>query len=491
MSSKKIKFDFKSIRFKLWAYFVGFAVLLIAIIWCLQVFFLNTYYEAMKIKETSRIANKILNDYQNSGYNLEDLGAILNDISISNDIYLRIENGSGTILFTPDISGPGHLNVYSFQVQALRTKLESGRLDRAAIITPGGNNTRTLSYACYLNKVVGSDGNTINHDRSYILYIFTPLYPVESTVSILRAQLVYITFISIVVAFAMAIYLSNRITRPIKNITNSAAEMGKGNYGITFHGGHYTEIGELADTLTAASRELEKTDMYQKDLIANVSHDLRTPLTMIKSYAEMVRDLSGDNPEKRKTHLNVIIEETDRLNTLVSDMLNMSRMQSRSIVLEKTDFDIRRTVESLLTSYDILADQEGYKFIFKCSTPLIINGDEAKIKQVISNLINNAVKYCGSDKEIIVSLKRSGRKMRCEVTDHGAGIAPDEITHVWERYYKSSTHHVRPTDGSGLGLSIVKEILSMHRANYGVNSKIDKGSTFWFEMNIVKAKNSK
>ena len=258
--------------------------------------------------------------------------------------------------------------------------------------------------------------------------------------------------------------------------------MGRGNYGVQFKGGHYTEITELAETLTEASQELEKSDMYQKDLIANVSHDLKTPLTMIKSYAEMIRDLSGDNKEKRETHLSVIMDEADRLNVLVDDMLVMSRMQQQKIALEKSDFDIDELVRTQLNSYDILSDQEGYKFKYESPGPIIVNGDEAKIHQVISNLINNAVKYCGSDKEIIVNLNRNAKKVLFEVTDHGQGIAPDEINHVWERYYKSSTHHVRPTEGTGLGLSIVKEILTLHRADYGVDSKLGRGTTFWFEL---------
>ena len=222
--------------------------------------------------------------------------------------------------------------------------------------------------------------------------------------------------------------------------------------------------------------------MYQKDLIANVSHDLKTPLTMIKSYAEMIRDLSGDNKEKRETHLSVIMDEADRLNVLVDDMLVMSRMQQQKIALEKSDFDIDELVRTQLNSYDILSDQEGYKFKYESPGPIIVNGDEAKIHQVISNLINNAVKYCGSDKEIIVNLNRNAKKVLFEVTDDGRGIAPDEINHVWERYYKSSTHHVRPTEGTGLGLSIVKEILTLHRADYGVDSKLGRGTTFWFEL---------
>lgn len=456
----------------------------------LQVFFLNNYYEAMKIQQTTKLANQIIDSFQRGNKDLMSLTENLQGISAANsDIYIRVETGSRAILISPDYSGQGPQYLYSLQVEALAQKLQGNKMDKVSIIydRKEGGKTGILSYACYLHKETSGTTSEENFANSYILYIFSPLYPMESTVAILRAQLIYITLIAALLALALAIYLANRISRPIKDITNSAAEMGKGHYGIIFKGGHYSEISNLASTLTNASRELEKTDMYQKDLIANVSHDLRTPLTMIKSYAEMVRDLSGNNPEKREAHLNVIIEETDRLNTLVNDMLNMSRMQSKKIILEKADFNIKHTAETLLTSYEILSENEGYKFNFTCPAPIVVNGDEAKVKQVITNLINNAVKYCGIDKEIAINIKRSGRKMRCEIIDHGAGISPDEINHVWERYYKSSTHHVRPTDGSGLGLSIVREILSLHKADYGVISKLDKGSTFWFEMDIVKA----
>lgn len=379
-------------------------------------------------------------------------------------------------------------------MQTLLAKLKESPLNKVATISENtnpltGETTKTLGYACYLSAARSLSPST-DKSSEFVMYIFSPLYPVKSTISILRVQLIYITIIATLLALALALYLARRISKPIKNITHSAAEMGKGHYGIKFQGGHYSEITDLANTLTNASRELEKTDMYQKDLIANVSHDLRTPLTMIKSYAEMIRDLSGNNPQKRDAHLSVIIDETDRLNVLVNDMLNLSRMQNRSISLERSNFDLKATAESLLASYELLAEQEGYHFKFNCSAPMIVNGDESRIKQVLSNLITNAVKYCGEDMVVIINLKKTGRKVRCEVIDHGAGIAPDEVNHVWERYYKSSTHHVRPTDGSGLGLSIVKEILTLHKANYGVNSKVGKGSTFWFELDLVKTDRS-
>lgn len=479
--------DLHSIKFKLWAYFITFAVILLCLIWLLQIFFLNTYYEEMKSNETSKIANHITESFASNDYDFDSLKSMIKTVSSYNDLTIMVSNTTGAFVITSESSdemGPsrGISGKYAMDIVTLDQKLASSAInDGVTNISVGRGSNRTMEFACYLRD---KDDNIV-----YTLYIFSPLFPVQSTVNILRSQLVYITIIAILLSLALALYLANRISKPIKDITNSAAEMGKGNYSVKFKGGHYSETRELADTLTAAEGELEKTDMYQKDLIANVSHDLRTPLTMIKSYAEMIRDLSGNNPVKRSAHLNVIIEEADRLNSLVNDMLNLSRMQSKRIKLEKTKFDFCKAAASIMSSYDILNESDGYDIQFHCNgDEAVVYSDEAKIKQVMSNLINNAVKYCGADKQILVDLKKSGKNIRFSVTDHGKGIAPDEVAHVWEKYYKSSTHHVRPTDGSGLGLSIVKEILNLHKADFDVTSELNKGSTFWFELPILKNK---
>ncbi|MDY6037580.1 MAG: HAMP domain-containing sensor histidine kinase [Eubacterium sp.] len=482
----KIKFDFKTIGFKLWCYFILFAAILIGLIWLLQIYFLDSFYEDMKLHETKQAAQDLIDEFNINGK--EALSNKISELSSESDTYVRVETGDGRVVILPEYNGYKQQYLYSLQATSLRQRLEMSTFPSVSVILPFQNN-QLLAYATYLYKAEDGISPEQNMANSYILYLFSPLSPVKSTISILHTQLVYITFIAMFLALSISLYMTSMISRPIKNITKSAEEMGKGHYGVQFRRSSYSEINNLADTLSHASRELEKTDMYQKDLIANVSHDLKTPLTMIKSYAEMIRDLSGDNPLKRDLHLGVIIEEADRLNILVNDMLNMSRMQQRKIVLEQNEFNIAETVSALLTSYEILSENEGYKFIYNNTESFMVKADEAKIKQVLSNLINNAVKYCGEDKEIIINVRRVMRtKVRCEIIDHGQGIASDEISHVWERYYKSSTHHVRQTDGSGLGLSIVREILNLHKANYGVNSKLGKGSTFWFELDIIKQK---
>ena len=479
----RIHLNFHSLKFRLFCFFMLFTAAILALVWFLQVFFLNNYYEEMKSAETNRIANTIKTDFARSNYDTDVLYESIHTESASNDLTILVVDKRGNYMTNEDEHGFMELTPfqrYSMDIAALDSRLSQSSFDSATILRTdsGKNNKRTLEFACYLGA-----------ESEYTMYIFSPLYPVASTVDILRNQLFYISIIAILLALGLALYLSTIITRPIRKITTAAAEMGKGNYDVTFQGGHYTEIIDLADTLTHAESELQKTDMYHKDLIANVSHDLKTPLTMIKSYAEMIRDLSGDNPVKRNAHLQVIIEETDRLNTLVNAMLNLSRMQSGKINLELSTFDMQETAEQALQSYYVLTESDGYQIDFQCDKgPFPVYADRAKILQVMNNLLSNAMKYCGEDKYILVELRRIGKDVRFSVTDHGQGISPDEITHVWERYYKSSTHHVRSADGTGLGLSIVKEILKLHDARFDVESVVGEGSTFWFELPLERSR---
>lgn len=474
--STKINFDSKSIKFRLWIYFAALGLGVVLLIWFLQIFFLNNYYEHMKISEVNRIATSICHAYERQDTNLT---TDIQQLSVSNDFYVMMESNGQVLLFMPESDSLLPVYQYKDQLPKLKKMLAASKSSGAVSfkISSGVDKYSTLAYARYLRKA---------EDNEVYLYIFSPLYPVSSTVEILKDQLFYVTLITLIGAFSLAIYFANRISKPIKDITTTAKDMGRGNYNVKFVGNSYSEINNLAAALNTATYELGNADARQKDLIANVSHDLKTPLTMIRSYAEMIRDLSGDNPEKRNTHLHVIIDESERMSRLVSDMATISAMQTKKIVLEKTAFDLSAVSASILASYDIYQEQDGYDFVFNAPKDCLVFADKDRIAQVISNLTTNAVKYCGEDKYIALTIRKIGRKYRLEVSDHGPGIKPEELPHVWERYYKTSTNYVRETSGTGLGLSIVKEILMLHNANYGVESKVGKGSTFWFELDMVK-----
>ncbi|MDO4177436.1 MAG: HAMP domain-containing sensor histidine kinase, partial [Bacillota bacterium] len=379
---------------------------------------------------------------------------------------------------------------YSSQIKELTEEMIQNRGSAHMTFRNGDDSQKILAHA---NVLKAKDKEEL------ITYVFSPLWPVSSTIAILKHQLVLVTIISLILACLISFYLSRRITRPLRKMEKSAKRLAAGEYGIVFPDGHYTELSNLSDTLTGASIELEKSDLIQKDLIANVSHDLRTPLTMIKSYAEMIRDISGDKPEKREEHLQVIIDETDRLNNLVEDLLAVSKIQSGKMSLNRSVFDISECAESIISTYkgvedrydsngDGIIDEDDKQFHieFNCKGSYRVNADKDKITQVISNFISNAIKFCGDDGKVIVSVKQHGKHVRLSVEDHGVGIAPEDLDHVWDRYYRASSNMVRTTTGTGLGLSICKEILTLHKADFGVDSRLGKGTAFWFQLAAKK-----
>ncbi|MDR2090039.1 MAG: HAMP domain-containing histidine kinase, partial [Clostridiales Family XIII bacterium] len=419
----RLSIDYKSIKLRLWLYFVLFAGLLMGLLWFLQIFFLSAYYEEMKINETLRIANSIAGKYGEDGL-FEEIERAMR----KNDMYIQIEahiDDAYRTLYSPYYNeseggdagenageGEGAANpvpfpVYSNEIRAIREQLMGYDAHDATRFIPNPmRDARMLAYGTYLDRTEGQE---------VLLYIFSPLYPVESTIEILANQLRYFTVISLILACLLSFYISHIVTKPLTNITKSAARLAEGQYGVAFEGGHYSETRKLADTLNHASRGLARADNLQKDLIANVSHDLRTPLTMVKSYAEMIRDLSGDDPAKRNEHLGVIIDEADRLSLLVNDLLALSQLQSGRQSMRFTAFSLRATIENLLQSYRIFAEQEGFSLVLNADCDGMVTGDEGKLKQVLANLITNAIKFSGERKLVEIALSERDGAVRCEV----------------------------------------------------------------------------
>jgi signal transduction histidine kinase len=307
--------------------------------------------------------------------------------------------------------------------------------------------------------------------------------PLNATVETLKTQFWMIALILLTSALILALLISRGMSAPIKKMNRAAKLLAKGNYDADFSAGGYKEAVELSKSLTHASEQLARTDNLQKELIANISHDLRTPLTMIIGYSEVMRDLPGENTPE---NVQVIIDETERLSRLVNDLLDLSKLQAGSRVPTMEVFNLTELMEATMLRYEKLTQKDGYRVEYASDVSVDVRADRTMILQVLYNLINNAINYTGEDKLVRVTqrLTEDGTRVRISVTDSGVGIAPDQIPLIWDRYYKIDKVHRRAMIGTGLGLSIVKQILEAHRTIYGVESKLGEGSTFWFDMRV-------
>ncbi len=296
-------------------------------------------------------------------------------------------------------------------------------------------------------------------------------------------QLVVVSLVFLIFSAVLSVIVARRISKPLGEINSGVKKLAKQNYNVEFNSSGYLEAKELSDTLNVTRKELQNVENLRQELIANISHDLRTPLTMITGYAEVMRDLPGENTPE---NVQVIIDESNRLTSLVNDMLDLSKLQAGAIEIEREEFSLTESINDIFKRYSKLIEQDKYNIDFVADKNAFVYADQIKIGQVVYNFINNAINHCCEDKTVIVAQKTTEKRVRVEVTDHGEGIDDEKLQYIWDRYYKVDKIHKRGVIGTGLGLSIVKNILDLHGARYGVKSKEGSGSTFWFELDVTR-----
>lgn len=480
------------LRYRVVMYFLLFSFIMLILLWLFQTVFFKGFYRSVKISQVESSAKNIISMMQetdeNTGGNVDKVSAMMEYIYEQNDMMVALYDLNTNFAMSicssdvPEnlekISGSDVIRYRNMAMQNGGTYLE---YRHKALNEDSGSLEKYAAESVTYSEVFMDSGN-----GRYMITIRSIITPFNSVVDTLRNQLIIISAILIVLSVVLSIIVSNLITRPIIKTNKAAKELAKQHYDVKFESDGYLEIRELNDTLNFAARELTKVEKLRQDLIANISHDLRTPLTMITGYGEVIRDLPGENTPE---NIQIIIDEATRLNELVTDLLDISKLQSGAMQLVRTDFSLTKCIEEIFNRYTKLIEQNHYNIVFNYKEDVIINADDVKIKQVIYNLINNAINYVGDDKTVIVTQIADKNFVRVEVTDHGVGIDPDKLEYIWDRYYKVDKAHKSAVIGTGLGLSIVKNILELHNARFGVKSKLGAGSTFWFELPVQSIKN--
>ncbi len=454
-----------SIQAKTLFFLLTYNIVIILLLWVCQIKILDIYYEKEQVDNMNNIV-KSLNSTDSS-----NLTSTLQDIAYENDV---------CIVLSDDISVVGAYNINM----------------NGCILKNNNSKVRELMYNFVNSDETFKSYKFINEDKhiSALLYgikldnktafIYSNLEDISDFTILIKQQLMYVCIIGIFIAIIISIFLSSKITEPITKITKKAKKLGSGDTEVTFEESGIKEIDELSEALTQAQMEMVKTDELRRDLMANVSHDLKTPLTMIKAYAEMIRDISYKDHDKMNEHLGIIVDETDRLTVLVNDILDLSRMQSNADTLSIETFDLADDIKTIVNRYQIIKETEKYIINVEMPESIKIKADKKKINQVIYNLINNAINYTGEDKTVTVRVTKHKKYYLVEIIDTGKGIKESEIPYIWNKYYKNDKNHQRNVVSTGLGLSIVKEILELHGYEYGVKSVLKKGSTFYFKIKI-------
>lgn len=492
-----------SLRIHLLISFGMFLLVTVVVLYLFQIVLLNVLYEQIQRKELREASDRLVGSVE-TGEEIGEAAFILSaDKAISVYVYQIRGTYATEILRESGRSYSGPLMIAPERLAELYNEAKQTGGSYSTKVTFGGHEIRS-GFWSELFSGFDADNDFFAQRRmvdlihirlcsdgsgtEYMIVLVSSFAPMTSTVNTLRRQFSLIVLILFVASVLIAIVLCRRILRPIRRMNEAAASLAKGKYNVNFEGENgYRELQELAKTLNYAAEELSRTDRLQKELIANISHDLRTPLTMIRAYSEAMRDIPGENTAE---NIQIVIDETERLSTLVNDLLDVSRIQSGIRLPQMEQFDLLSAVQEVLTRYEAFIRMQGYTLLLDvrgCDHAEVF-ADRGMLLQVVYNLINNAINYTGADKTVRTVLTVRRDTVRVEICDTGEGIAPEEIPRIWDRYYKVDKVHRRAQIGTGLGLSIVKGILELHHAMYGVESEKGKGSIFWFELPLIPEK---
>ncbi|MEI7885023.1 MAG: HAMP domain-containing sensor histidine kinase [Clostridia bacterium] len=433
-----------SIKWKIFLYLIGFCGVLLVMLWLFQVVFLGKFYKDIRTNDVKAAAKTVMENIES-----KELGAILLDLNRSREIFVTITDENNKTIFGDDAN----------------RKIES----KQELI----KERRPPESISFTQEVTLSSGKKITINSNAIIT------PVNATVTTLRIQLYYITGFMLLFSIILALVIAKRVSKPIEKINESAKILATGNYQTVFHGNGYKEINELSDTLNFTAKELAKVEGLRQELIANISHDLRTPLTLISGYAEAMRDLPEEN---NMENAQIILDATKRLTTLVNDVLDISKLQAGEQNINYATYNLTQSLQETISRMRELVKKDGYSLNFVYEEEVMIVADEKKLAQAFYNLLTNAINYTGADKTVIIKQLVVEDKVRIEVIDSGEGISAENLQNIWNRYYKVDQVHKRAVVGTGLGLSIVKSIIELHEGEFGVLSKINEGSVFWFSL---------
>ena len=352
---------------------------------------------------------------------------------------------------------------------------------------------------------------TSGQKENNIIIGVSSLQPIEEASEIIKEFYIYIFIGAVIIVIILSLIYANMITKPLVKLNNSAKRISEMDFSQECDVNSDDELGNLASTLNFLSRRLNsaltelqlknmkleqdiekerKLDRMRKEFVAGVSHELRTPISIISGYAEGLKDNIADE-DSREFYLDVIIDEAAKMNTLVSDMLDLSQLESGNFTMKPEPFNIDELIKKCINKQQQFFQQKNIKIQEDLAKDVCVNGDFLRIEQVITNFLNNAIRHTPENGIVNIKIIDEQQICKVEVENQGEHLSENDLEHIWDRFYKADKSRNRVAGGIGLGLSIVKNILLMHNSTFGVRNT-ELGVCFFFTLKKVNSnKNSK
>lgn len=488
----------KSIRSKLFLSITLLITSFIVVLWLINNIFLDQYYVDKKkdaLIESAKKLDKIYNG------NINDMLLELNKTASIAGSNIEVMDKSGILIY----KSAHELNneKYNINIPLLPQNRQrfvynvKGYKKGKYIFQTQREERLNIDFLTLITRLNNGD----------LLIIRAPLLSIKENVSIAN-EFIFITGIIIIILGSVwAFIFSKRFTRPILELNSVARNIAKLDFTQKCSVKNQDEIGQLGESINYLSTEINrlitelnfknqrleedidrerKIDEMRKEFISNVSHELRTPISLIQGYAEGLISNVTESQEDRAFYCNVIIDESEKMNKLVKDLLNLSQIESGQFQIEKTEFKINSLIEHVLNKYQTIFKDKNVKLIYEpeLANSILVFADAVRIEQVITNFINNAINHMDSKKIIKIKQEIVDDKVRIYVFNTGKHIPEDSLEKIWTSFYKVDKARTRAYGGYGLGLSIVRAIQDLHRNAFGVQN-IEDGVEFWFEIDIV------
>jgi len=454
---------------KLWLLIILNIVIIFAITWVFQVVFLEKYYIYQRTTLMEQEIKNVSSMIENNVSSNDVLNEII-DFGSTSDCLVIVTDENFNINYTSATKINNSERIIQENINYIKTKIQPQTQQMVKSFKSNGT---------IFNSIVM--GNSIDDAKKGYVIIHSTIERINETTAILKQQLMVICLISLFIGSVIAFILANKFSKPILEINKASKRIAEGDFDTVVSVQSKDEIAMLAKTINHMARQLKQTDNIKKQFIANISHELKTPISSIRAYGELLRDCEIIEKEEKEKYAEIIVMNSKKLTTMVEDILELSEIQSGNYVLDLSSFCLIVLIKDIMNDMEALAAEKNVHIILKTfNDALLITADKDKIHSVFCNILQNAVRHSHLNSIVEIELTSTIPNINISIIDNGEGIPEDKLPYIWERFYKVDKSRKSGKSGAGLGMAIVKEIFELHHYTYGIESQICVGTRVWF-----------